>query len=335
LNITPFIRELILLNECVILRGIGGFETSYKHATYQKDKKIITPPSKKIHFQPEWIKDNGVLENYLAKSLNISNNLASEYIDYYVQEFHNTIRNSGKVILPGVGEFVLDKDNRFQFREIENTNYLADSFGLDILNIEFDIEHKKKQYKTKLVPLTPEPRKLTGWYIAIGVLLLLISVTVIILISEGSKDGLLNIGKKSGYTDEVVVFGIPGEERTDSLTRSIEKVLDNKTTAKNALNVEKLHPASGKRDKIPTETTKNRNVYYLVAGSFKNLRNAELLKEQLIHKGFSPEVLHHTKDSQFRVVVGTFYEHKLAIEELRRIRIQLDQAVWLLEENQY
>jgi nucleoid DNA-binding protein len=331
LDITSFIRELILLNECVILRGIGGFETSYKNAVYRKDKKIITPPSKKIHFQPDWIKDNGVLENYLAKSLGINNELASEYIDNYVQEFHNKLRDSGKILLSGVGEFILGTNGRIEFREIEDTNYLADSFGLDILDIELDTGEKKEPAKTKLVPLVTEPRRLTGWYIAIGVLLLLISVTFIILISEGGNTGILNIKKRSSRSEDVIVFGGSDKKETDSLTRSIEEALDSKTTTRNALTLENI-PSTNNKSKIATNNMNNGIVYYLIAGSFKNLRNAELLKDQLLRKGFSPEI-QHTKNSQFRVIVGKFYEHKDATEELRRIRIQLDQNVWLLEEN--
>ena len=323
MDITSFIRELILLNECVILRGIGGFDTSYKHAAFRMDKKIISPPSKIIHFQPDWIKDNGVLENHLARSLGISNELASEHIDNYVQELHNRLRSEGRVLLAGVGEFVLEKNGKIQFQEIADTNYLADSFGLDNLNIELDIEEAKEPLKTKLVPLVTEPRKLTGWYIAIGVLLLLISVTFIILISEGGDVRLSNMRGRTSRSEEIVVFG----PSADTLTRAIEETLDSRTRTRNALTVKTIQPPEINNAAVPGGL-----VYYLVAGSFKNLRNAEISKEQLLRKGFSPEI-QQTGNSQYRVIVGKFNEHRNALEELRRIRIQLDQSVWLLEEN--
>jgi len=331
LDITPFIRELILLNECVILRGIGGFETTYKNAIYRKAKKIIVPPSKRIQFQPEWIKDNGVLENHLVKSLGISNEKASEHIDNYVQEFHNQIRKEGKVLLEGIGEFAIDKEQRIHFKELEDANYLADSFGLDVLNIEPDIENYSKPVTTNLTPLTPGPRKLSGLYIAIGILLLMISITFIILISEGKEVRLFNIKKNSGSTDEVVIFGPSSDLVADSISRAVEQVLDHKTTTRNALTLEKTSVPDNRE--VVTEISGDKIAYYLVAGSFKTMRNAEILKEQLVRKGFSPEIL-HTGNMQYRVVVGTYYEHRRAIEELRRIRIQLDQSVWLLEAQQ-
>ena len=330
MDITPFIRELILLNECVILRGIGGFETSYRHALYRKDKKILTPPSKKIRFQPEWIRDNGVLENYIAKSMGISNDLASDYIDNYVQNFHNKIHAEGKVILEGIGEFIVDKkEGRIEFTEFEDTNYLAESFGLDILNVEQKEERREESASARLTPINSEPRKLTGWYIALGILLLVISVTFIILLSEGGEIRLFNFNNAAHDRDEVVVFGSADSNKSDSVSRSIEEALDNRTSVKSALNIE-TNPSPQRKTEILAESGNAKVIYYLVAGSFKNSRNAEILQEQLIRKGFSPEIL-QIGNLQFRVIIGTYYDRRKAIEELRRIRIQLDQSVWLYE----
>ena len=320
LDITAYIRELILMNECVILRGIGGFETSYKKAVLRKDKKIIVPPSKQIHFQPEWIMDNAVLENHLAKSLGVSKAKASEYIDNYVQEFHNTLHEKGSVTLEGIGEFTLGKDKRILFRELEDANYLADSFGLDILDIETDTEKKPEVPVAELKPLEPAPRRLTGWYIAIGVLLLLISVTFIILISGAKEVSLFHPNSDTKTDDEIVVFGPSTDSKTDFVSRAVEQAIDQSTRAQNALAI----------DNEQASVSKNNITYYLVAGSFKTTRNAEIMQEQLIRKGFSAGIL-PTGNSQYRVIVGKYYEHHRAIEELRRIRTQLDQSVWLLE----
>lgn len=328
MDITPYIRELILLNECVILRGIGGFETAYKNASYRKDKKIIAPPSKKIHFQPEWIKDNGVLEKHLAKSLHISNEEASDIIDNYVQEFHNTLHENGNVLLEGIGEFILNREKKIQFNELEDTNYLVDSFGLDVLDIETETGTVAQLPVKELEPLQSGPRRLTGWYIAIGVLLLLISVTFIILISEGKQVSLFNMKENSSPADNMLIFGPSSDTKPDSVSKEIEQVLDRKTQTRNALTIDNEQTSVTGNNSIAE--TSNKIIYCLVAGSFKTTRNAQIMQEQLIRKGFSAEVL-PTGNSQYRVIVGKYYEHRRAIDELRRMRTQLDQSVWLLE----
>jgi hypothetical protein len=319
LDITPFIRELILLNECVILRGVGGFETKYKHAVLDRKKKIIAPPSKIILFHPDWVQDNGVLENHLKESLDIEQQEASELIDTYVNNFFEKLKTEGKILLEGIGEFIFDNRQNLIFHELEGENYLADSFGLD--HLDFRDSHLIAPHKIEsaLTPHEQPKRRLTGWYIAIGILLLVISVTLIILISEGRGVDLLNLSSdKKPTKDEFVVFGSPDTTRTDSVTQSIEKNLDKRTSPRQALALDK----SAQQVTSPA-------MYYLIAGSFNNNRNAQIQKELLIRKGFSPEIM--TTGRNYRVVVGKFTNRKQAITELRRLRAQLDQSVWLLE----
>lgn len=322
MNLSPFIRELILSNECVILRGVGGFETSYKHATINKQKNILLPPSKQIHFRGEWINDNGVLEDHLVSTLKITGEEASVMIDNFIQEFHNQIKKDGSAVLDKIGEFHLDTNQNLLFKELQDANYLADSFGLDILEIETKPVKKGEVTKDELSPIDQPKRKLTSLYISVGVLLLVISITLIILLSEGGDISLFNISKQNTGTavDELVTFGDQKTNSEDSVLLSIQNTLDENTSPRTALAI------TNNTSQLPTETT----TYYIVAGSLNSLRNAEVLKDQLIQKGFSADII--TTESYVRVVIGSYKDRKKAIEELRRMRIQLDQSVWLLEQ---
>ncbi len=329
MDITPFIKELIVLNECVILRGVGGFETSYIHASFDKEKKLIIPPGKKINFHPDWIKDNEVLENYIAESLGISKSKASEFIDTFVQNFYEEIKNKNKVFLHGIGEFSFDQHSNLLFTEIENENYLAESFGLDTLDIDSEPIKEMLKKKKEPAPVVTQKRKLTGWFVTIGVLLLLISVTTFILISTSRGINGLNRTKKSlsDKKKEIIVFGKNNQALEDSVMRSIEQSITERTMPKKALSVSQnqeiqsssnVHPPAGR--------------YYLVAGSFKNRKNADILKNQLTRKGFNPEIM-VTGGNFYRVIIGAYIDRKEAITELRRIRVQIDHSVWLLENN--
>ena len=321
MDITYFIRELILLNECVILRGIGGFETSYKNAVLDKKKKLISPPGKIIHFKPDLVKDNGILEAHIVKSLGISGQEASDIIDTFVQEFHDTIRDDGKVFLEGIGEFTLSRDNSISFQEIGDENYLADSFGLDVLDIEMVSSEKEDPVKPELHAIVPEKRKLSGWYIAIGILLVLIAGTSLLLVSSYSGNSIFkkSRGKDTILEPGVIVFGQQKEISEDSSKQAIGQSIDERTLPKKALSIETT-PV----DEFPFTS------YYIIAGSFKIRKNAERLHDILLRKGFNPMVI--DKGSYVRVVLGTFDNKEMAIAELRRIRNQLDQSVWLMED---
>lgn len=323
MDIAYFIKELILLNECVILRGVGGFETTYKNAVLDKKKKHISPPGKIIHFRPDMVRDNGVLENHIAKSLKIDRSEASEKIDAFVQEFHDTVREEGKVFLEGIGEFTLAKDDTLSFKELVDENYLADSFGLDVLDIELESPGTENQKKPEFRPSVTKKRKYTGWYITIGILIILISGTILIMVSSSS--GLLLFTRQPDSLDidesDVIVFGPENIAEEDSAIREIGHSLDESTIPKKALSIE---------SKTDDQLQLTNQTYYLIAGSFKYSKNAERLKDNLFQKGFNPTV--KVMGTYNRVIIGTFNDEQLALAELRRIRNQLDQSVWLLEE---
>lgn len=322
MDTTYFIRELILLNECVILRGIGGFETSYKNAILDKQKKRLIPPGKKIHFRPDLVKDNGLLEEHIAKSLKISREEASDHIDAFVQEFHDTIRDEGKVIIEGIGEFTLSQNNTIVFKEIQGENYLADSFGLDVLDIDIASNDNDLKKKRELQPLVPKKRKLTGWYIAIGILIVLISVTILFLISSSPEVSVLDsLGENDTSAESEMIVLRPEVKEEDSAIESIGQTIDESTLPKKALAIE-----TTSLNEIPASDI----IYYIIAGSFKYEKNAERLKSILLNKGFNPQVIE--KGNYVRVIVGVFDDRNLAITELQRIRNQYDQSVWLLEE---
>ncbi len=322
MDITYFIKELILLNECVILRGIGGFETSYKNAILDKQKKRLIPPGKKIRFRPELVKDNGLLEEHIAKSLKISREEASDNIDAFVQEFHDTIRDEGKIFFEGIGEFRLSQNNTIIFKEIQGENYLADSFGLDVLDIDIESNDNNHRKKRELQPLVPKERKLTGWYIAIGILIVLISVTILFIISSSPEVSVFDrLGENDPSRESEMIVLKPQHEEEDSDAQSIGQTIDENTLPKKALAIET--PSLN-------ETSASGLIYYIIAGSFKYEKNAERLKGMLLNKGFNPLVIE--KGNYIRVVVGVFDDRNLAIAELRRIRNQYDQSVWLMEE---
>jgi nucleoid DNA-binding protein len=329
LDITPFIRELIFSSECVILRGFGGFDTSYRNASLDKNKKTILPPGKKITFRPDWTKDNGALEKYIADSLHIKSGQASKYIDLFVNELMTRLESEGCVLLEGIGSFKRGKSRILEFFEIEDETYLADSFGLDTLDIEVETTQKITEPIIEPIPIVPLRRKMTGWYVIIGIFLLLIMASTLILISGKTGISIFNFNKKPDKSiekSEIIVFGKKTDALEDSVTKTIEQTLEKNTIPKKALSPDVSNESLNTKEK--GENTEH--TYFLVVGSFKNIKNAEVLKKKIEDKGFKPEIL--TKQGNLvKVIVGRFNDKNEAITELQRIRGQINQSVWLME----
>jgi hypothetical protein len=311
-----------MLNECVILRSIGGFETSYQQAAYDFDKKLIHPPGKKIRFHPDWVKDNGILENSLVRSLGINKRKASEYINDFVEDFHDQLGRLGKVHVKGIGEFALDKDNSIIFKQLDEENYLADSFGLENLPLE-PVTNKaasKKQLRQQGRVRAGGKKGQTAGIVVLIILLTLIALTAYFVFSSERGNGFRNFfqSDKENGTSEKIIFGNTSEVK-DTIIQSVERTLDEKTTAKQALSI---------RENAGGQTIAEGPTYYIVAGSFRTEKNASILKIRLQRKGFDPIVL--VMGEHVRVIIGTFSNRAEALTELRRIRADLDQSVWLL-----
>jgi len=325
------------MNECVILRNFGGFDTSYKHAILDEKRKTIVPPSKKITFRSEWVKDNGVLEKHIAESLKIKPEKASEYIEAYVKDLQIKLEKEGAIVLEGIGKFQLGESKKIQFTSLEDENYLADSFGLDIL--EVDIEQFQKDISEPVEFFRPAivKRKFTGWYITICILILFIVITTFLLFTSNNGNsffGFLNRNAKKPADSELVIFGKQDKFSEDSVTKSIEQNLDKKTALKNALSIQEqgksIKPEPNLEGQGKAEISESGVTYYLVAGSFKSAGNAEVLKDKLLKKGLTPTVMN--MNGKFTmVVVGVFKSKDEANEKLIVIRRQLGKSVWLME----
>ena len=321
MDITPFIRELVVLNECVILRGFGGFDSSYKHAEYDDQRRKILPPGKIIKFRADWIKDNGMLEAHISSSLDVSRDEASRIIDEYVEDLQQKLRSDGNLRLEGIGQFTLDNEQNIFFSSPDNVNFLADSFGLEVLEIEQEAVTPEIPEVVTTKPMEAIPinrRRYTGWYVVIGSLLLLILVSILIYLSGARGVGFFS-GKNNGTQEsDMIIFGPKTRAEEDPMTKKISKSLDEQTSVKEALSL----------DSEPVSTEANA-AYILVAGTFKSEKNAQKLCDRLKRQGFTASVI--TTGQLLRVTLGQFSNKKEALDELQRIKGQMEQPVWLME----
>lgn len=331
LDITPYIRELILLNESVILRGFGGFDTSYKNAVIDKDRNKFIPPGKNIKFRHDWVIDNGVLEGHISESLQISKTEASEYIDKFVKDLIRKLNEKGSVKLEGIGTFT-GSNGKITFKPIEDETYLADSFGLDPLEVKPMAGKKTKTKKAK--PSTHYKKK--NWVVIIILLLVLGSATTYIFLSDNKIKDLFKpheeaVAPAEKKTD-IVVFGGKKDVLEDSVTQAIEQALDRSTDHQKALTPDKPEPeivpvVTDTEITEPAQTFTSGN-FYLVAGSFKSKKNAETMKLQLDQKGLRAEII---ENHFYYVVIGQFGNKENATQEKARIREQYNQTIWIME----
>ena len=332
MDIAAYIKELILTNECVILPQFGGFISKYRPAKIDPGGKILIPPSKEIEFHKELKKDNGLLVKYIAQKKKTFNTRARRLIEDFVNEINTKLDNGEKVIFEGLGTFVKDlKNNEIVFNSFRDENYLIDSYGL--MNLELNELEKSGNLVDSGIRIPQVKiinRKQTGFWVAASVIILILLMILIIPLTDSNYLNNLNFSFLfAGRSDslgnresEKIVFGRRIIVKQDSV-KDIEKIIDNANKKEVALFY------SEPEEKHDKDIIRQAGKYYLVAGSFKRLDNAQKLKMDLLNSGYNPQIL-QTKNGYYRVTLSSFDNRTIAIRELERIRKVLNHTVWIL-----
>ncbi len=312
MDLAPFIRELILLNECVILPGFGGFETSYQPAHYDTLRKCMLPPTKKLRFRPDYVKGGETLEQHLVTRLRISQEESKKLIETYVEGLTKLIDSQREAIISGVGLFTKGLGNGLNFTAFEEENYLAESFGLEAFNLEKPLTKPTPPVAKKLIL---QPRRNTLTLVILGVVVICVLMAFTAILSARFDLYLFNFGDKKADSD-LIILG-PKAEVDTSLLR-INQQINESTSIKNAL----LY------SETQSEEVKSEQKYYLVAGSFKTEKNAEAIERDLLKEGYLPEVFFY--QNYYRVSIAKYTDKHQALTELQRLRRQVNRTVWLL-----
>ncbi len=320
-DLSPYIKELIMVHECIILPDFGGIETSYLPAHYDNEQKHMIPPGKKVWFRSDYIRGGEVLENHLVEQLNIEPEKARKIIEEYITEIKTKLKNNQDTVISGVGVFRKKVDGELTFTAFSDENYLADSFGLESFPFEKKEPIIKENKLIKEAEIFIRKRSNTLMYVIVGVIVICILMTITMFFASKFHLNLFNIGNSGD--NEMVIIG--GTLKSDSLSIAIDKELENYTSVKNALSY------SNNKEIEPETRPANVYTYFLVAGSFSSFENADKLNDELVEDGFSSEVL-EIKDS-YRVCLGKFVDKDSALNELQRIRKQIDRSVWLFSTN--
>lgn len=129
MNLSKYIAELLIKNNCVIVPNFGGFIANYQSAVIDKVRNKIYPPSKKVLFNPNLLSNDGLLADYVARQLEKSYNEALESIDNEVAEWKTKLTEGSRINLGEVG-FLYQKEGKVQFEQNREFNLLLDAFGL-------------------------------------------------------------------------------------------------------------------------------------------------------------------------------------------------------------
>lgn len=153
--ITENIYNLLHEYECVVVPGFGGFVTNYRASEMDTSGKVMRPPTRDLDFVDKLTFNDGVLVRRLAEKNGRSYQEAIHSIEDYTKNCTDKLYKQQTIYVPKVGEIRADVKGNTQFRA-ENTNFLADAFGLPELKLTPISTVTTTQVPVKTV-ITPAP----------------------------------------------------------------------------------------------------------------------------------------------------------------------------------
>ncbi|WP_196895368.1 HU domain-containing protein [Aureivirga marina] len=316
------IADLLYRYDCVIVPNFGGFICSEDSAALDKVTHTFTPPTKRISFNKYLNKNDGLLANYMAKQEGISYEEAMSKIQQIVEDWNTSLaKNSLK--LDGIGTFHLDQNENLVFEASNDINYLRASFGLTTI-VSPPIKREKAILKKKVVtpkPVSkpkPEPKK-----------------EKVIPIAEKSESKFpVFIKYAAGVAIAISLYGAgnyiynQNEQEQEFVSSKVAQENVEKQIQEATFVVGNPLPAITLTVGLTPE--KKELNYHIIAGSFREMKNAEKKIKELEAKGYKAKVIGKNKWDLIQVAYESFHTREDAIVVLEKIKAELAKDAWLL-----
>lgn len=308
MTIATHISDLLYRYDCVILPGFGAFLTQKVSAHYNESAQAFYPPKKRISFNSQLKKNDGLLANYIADLRGIKYSEAVYSIGEYAEKLNQQLAKRKPVSLDNLGIFSLSAEGNLQFEPIAENNYLTEAFGLskiDAIPVSRISYKKQVQELEEKAPIlfTPERRKATPvWkYAAIGLIAI----------------GLSGFAGLNFYSNSVTEHNVAEQQAAESqLQQQIQ---------------EATFVISNPLPEITFKVNKQSGNYHIVAGAYRVAENAHQKVDELREQGFKARYIGENRFGLHKVVYGSFQTRPEAMEMLWKAK-KTNEGAWMLIE---
>jgi len=346
MDLSVVIRELLYLEDCVIIPGFGGFVTNYLSARVLRENNTFLPPAKEIGFNSELVHDDGTLTRYTAARYDLSEAEARQKLNAFIQDIQKRMAQGDRVFLEGIGSFALDLEGKPQFSADLGVNFLVDSFGLSPFHFrELKAQHEGAFSRSPLfrqeaapvrtvLPGSEGPKTISRHQVA-KVAIAIPALVILSLIPFNAR--VTQVLKKHPAN----LAPLPSLYRLDypvnDTFRSGREITYPYTDSLPATYAEPVSqgPEEQKKTPVVTETPVvqlpvSSQSYPIIAGSFQSELNARKLSAALAQRGHTSSVM-LAENGYYRVTIASFNnlsEAERALPQLRERESSL--KLWIL-----
>jgi hypothetical protein len=315
MNIDVEIQDLLYRNDCVIIPGFGAFICTKKSAQLLENHNFI-PPKKYLNFNPSIVSNDGLLVNYISETRTVSYDEALQIVQEVVEGWRNKLSLINRIYLLKIGNLILNNENFIEFIPEDTSNFLSSSFGLSpiispIIEKNEKVEEKVVLVASKVLPLENTKvkiidnldKKRSNYWRFVAVFLLFFIVSSFIGLFIYNK----NIENKTIAIENKVNKKI--EKKINEATFTIPILTFNDFSVNSEL----------------------KGIYYIVAGSFSKIENADKLKLHLEDKGFKSEIIYRS-NKMYSVTYNNFSSEIEAENFRKNNQKNINSDAWILFE---
>lgn len=308
MTIATHISDLLYRYDCVILPGFGAFLTQKESAHYNEGAQAFYPPKKRISFNSQLKKNDGLLANYIADIRGVKYSEAVYSIAEYVEKLNQQLSRKQPITLDHLGDFSLSAEGSLQFEPVAENKYLTEAFGLNkvkAISVSRTAYKKQVEELEEKAPIlfTPERRNsVPVWkYAAIGLIAL----------------GLSGFAGLNIYSNQVSEHNVAEQQAAESqLQQQIQQA---------------TFVISNPLPEITFKVNKQAGNYHIVAGAFRVEENAHQKVDELREEGFKARYIGENRFGLHQVVYGSFPTRPEAMEMLWKAK-KTNEGAWMLIE---
>jgi len=325
------IEELLYFHECVTVPDFGSFLVSNSNAKVDLKIGKFVSPKRKVSFNALIKQNDGILAKYISSNKNISYQNALEEINQKIKIWFEKIKID-TLIFKNIGEFYLNAENKICFQAYNTKNFSHNFYGLeDFKRLPINESELKiimnKEKNTKNIIMDNDKNENLAF-------------------EPESKDS----GKKGKFKivaiiTSLVVLSVLGyyfgneyiqNERIRSTEIAQKKIKNNVQKATYDIgsisSLELNVKANIETVEDDTVLVEQGDFYSVIAGSFRDERNAEKLLGKLKSEGFDASFAKNSPSGLFRVAYGRLKTKREAYQLLNFVKFTLELDAWYLVE---
>ncbi|MGY5355456.1 HU domain-containing protein [Wenyingzhuangia sp. IMCC45467] len=290
MQLSKYISDLLYRYECVIVPNFGGFVSNTIPSKRNTDNHQFTPPTKTISFNINLQKNDGLLVNHIAKSLNISFDKAATIVQTTIENWQKTLEEN-PLLLNNIGQFTLENE-QLVFEPLNKINYLTSSFGLSDVNADYILRNNIVSPKT-------EVKRSYGKYFAGAAIIAGLFFAGSVYVQQQINQQ--EIADQQEVTNQIQQASFNILKPLPAVTLTVEKEVVEEVSYK----------------------------YHIIAGAFKESENALKKVNLLKAKGYNASIMGLNKWGLTQVSYASFNNKRDAINTMNAIRKKDNKHAWL------